>query len=92
MTAASFEWLGLAIMMVEYECARSGRSPDRVRRMFANNASQRDKALRRVLAAAQRVREAQKQAEVQRAAEAKRAAIAKAHEEMAAENRTEAAE
>ena len=90
MTAAAFEWLGLAIMMVEYECARSGRPRQRVMRMFANNETQRDKALRRVLDAAQRVREAQKQAEVQRVAEAKRAAIAKAHEEIA--TKTEAAE
>ncbi len=51
MTAAGIQWLVMAILMVEAECIRSGRNPDRVRRLFANSPTQRDKGLRRVVSA-----------------------------------------
>jgi len=84
MTAASFEWLGLAIVMVAHEVARSGRPEARVRRMYANNERLRDKGLRRTLNGIDRMHRAEKADEIRRVAEAKREAVAKAHEELAA--------
>lgn len=76
MSSAAWEWLGMAISMVEHEVLNSGRSHDRVRRMFWHNREQFDKGFKRMVTTVTRIRQREQAMARAKAAEQRETEIA----------------